>query len=186
MVMGKILDNAKELTGYDTEYMYKIKSKIPMLCPFCHSRLEVIPNLDYMMQKRKGDMYYTYDDICLVSERFKLFCDSNKYLNLKFIKLKKCNWYYFRPTGIFETDIYKNDLGLRCPYCNNYTDVCGGVYKAKRFEILSDDFILSTDTFYGSSETKAPTIIIGLKTMKKMNEYGLKGLCFSNVYECVE
>lgn len=186
MVKGKILDNAKELTGYDTEYMYQIKSKIPMLCPFCHSRLEVIPNLDYMMQKRKGDMYYTYDDICLVSERFKLFCDSNKYLNLKFIKLKKCNWYYFSPMRIFKTDIHKNKLGHWCPYCKSYKYVCGGVYKAQDLEILSDDFILSTDTFYGSSETKGPAIIIGQKTMKKMNEYGLKGLCFSNVYECVE
>ena len=62
-----------------------------MCCPFCRSRQDVIPDLNYIMRKRKGDMYYTYNSICLVSEDFRQFCDLNNYPNLKFIKLKKCN-----------------------------------------------------------------------------------------------
>lgn len=41
-IVGKIL------TGYDVDYMYKKESDIPMLCKYCHSKLEIVPNLDYV------------------------------------------------------------------------------------------------------------------------------------------
>ena len=93
IIMKKKNIIAKQAIGYDSEYMFRTMKDIPMCCPFCRSRQDVIPDLNYIMRKRKGDMYYTYNSICLVSEEFRQFCDLNNYPNLKFIKLKKCNWY---------------------------------------------------------------------------------------------
>ena len=68
---GKVI--AKELIGHDAEYMYHSVSEDPGVCPVCHTALEKIPNLDYRMHKKKGDVFYTYDGFCIVTEKFKSF-----------------------------------------------------------------------------------------------------------------
>lgn len=60
IIMKKKNIIAKQAIGYDSEYMFRTMKDIPMCCPFCRSRQDVIPDLNYIMRKRKGDMYYTY------------------------------------------------------------------------------------------------------------------------------
>lgn len=68
-------------------------------------------------------------------------------------------------------------------YLYNYAFICGETYKDKNFNLPSDDFILGTATAYGSNETRSINIIVGLKTMKKMKDFKLKGLYYNNVYD---
>lgn len=176
---------AKWLTGPGIESMYDSKAEIPGKCPKCHSRLEMIPDLDYYVPKKKGDLFYTDDAYCIVSEKFKFFCESYNYAHLKFVKLNKCEYYYFEPIDLFRIYIHKypfNQLGKYCDMCNTYDEVCGGVLKEKDYILTSDDFILRTDIYRGSYEYKGLDIIVGLQTERKMKEYGLKGLNFTNVY----
>ena len=49
---------AKQAIGYDTEYMFRTMKDILMCCPFCRSRLEVIPDLNYIMQNSKETCTY--------------------------------------------------------------------------------------------------------------------------------
>ena len=47
----------------------------------------------------------------------------------------------------------------------------------------NDDFICRSEHLYGTREKKSPLIIIGLDTMRKMKSYGLRGICYFDVYE---
>lgn len=176
---------AKELSAYDSEFMYTGWDNMPGVCPYCHSKFKSVPDLDYRLRKRKLDAYYTYDGFLIVSEKFKSFCEINKYENLEFKKLNHNGFYFFEPHSFFQTNIFWNPfniLGYWCDKCKNYSQVSGGVLKDETFILESDDFIMRTDTFRGSFESKSPDIIVGLKTMEKMKEFGLKGLVFTDVW----
>lgn len=176
---------AKELSAYDAEYMYKDWNIMPEVCPYCHSKFKSVPDINYRVKKRKFDAYYTYDGFFIVSEKFKKFCEMNKYKNLVFESLKSKGYYFFEPQSFFYTNIFWhpfNKLGYWCDKCKNYSEVSGGVLKDEKFILESDDFIMRTDTFRGSFESKSPEIIVGLKTMEKMKEFGLKGLVFTDVW----
>ena len=158
---------------------------MPGVCPYCHSKFKSVPDLDYRLRKRKLDAYYTYDGFLIVSEKFKSFCEINKYGNLEFKKLNHNGFYFFEPHSFFKTNIFWNPfniLGYWCDKCKNYSQVSGGVLKDETFILESDDFIMRTDTFRGSFESKSLDIIVGLKTMEKMKEFGLKGLVFTDVW----
>ena len=66
---------------------------MPGVCPYCHSKFKSVPDLDYRLRKRKLDAYYTYDGFLIVSEKFKSFCEINKYKNLEFKKLNHNGFY---------------------------------------------------------------------------------------------
>ena len=65
---------AKIVIGYDIAYMYNNENR-PGTCPICHNIIEQIPDPLYKVPKKKGDLFYTYDHFCIVSEKFKRFCD---------------------------------------------------------------------------------------------------------------
>ena len=156
---------------------------MPMVCPYCHTRYGNIPDLNYTLDRRGADMYYTYDCFCIVSGSFKKFCEKNGYENLKFTKFNECNFYFFESLGAFKIDIHSpyTFVGYHCPHCGNHTQICGMISKDEGFELPSDDYILSSDNYFGSYERKNPAIIVGLETKKKMKKYGLKGLSFTPV-----
>ena len=177
---------AKVLSGSDTEYMYRSFKDIPGLCPHCRSRLEIIPNLNYSVKRTNADLLCTYDSYFIASEKFKRFCEENRYKNLKFVRLNGSNYYSFIPLGVFYTDISRNQftkLGEWCDYCKTYTTITKAIFKRKNFILQKNDFILGTDNYWGSFEFKTPEIIIGTETMRKMKDFGLKGLGFHDVYE---
>lgn len=176
---------AKDLSAYDAEYMYKDWDNMPGVCPYCHSKFKSVPDINYRLRKRIFDVYCTYDGFFIVSEKFKNFCEINKYGNIVFESFKNKGYYFFEPQSIFLTNIFWhpfNKLGYWCDKCKHYSEVSGGVLKDDTFILESDDFIMRTDNFRGSFESKSPEIIVGLKTMEKMKAFGLKGLVFTDVW----
>ena len=176
---------AKALSGKIIRPMYENRELIPCRCGYCYSKMKSVPNLNYIPNKRSRDLYYTSDGFCVVSQKFKDFCVQYLYGNLIFQKLHNCDFYFFEPQGLFKTDIHWipfNDFKYWCDACKSYAEITGGVLKSKSFELMSDDFILRTDSFRGLYEYKYPIIVIGLETENKMKAYGLKGISFENVY----
>lgn len=176
---------AKILFGDDAEYMYD--KTFPGLCPICHNRLEDIPFMSYKVRKGKGDFFYTYDCFCIVTEKFKQFCVENKYPDLTFIPITASpGFYYFRPNGIFKMDEEHSNICF-----NNKRECCGSYdkitfsncYKSPDTILHTDDFILQSNYIFGLLMIKSPLVIIGLETMKKMIEHGIKGVFFEDVYE---
>lgn len=100
---------AKIVIGYDIAYMYNNENR-PGTCPICHNIIEQIPDPLYKVPKKKGDLFYTYDHFCIVSEKFKRFCDERAYPHLTFVALTKSVGYYF----FVPQDIYKLDYIRPC------------------------------------------------------------------------
>jgi hypothetical protein len=130
---------------------------------------------------------YTYDEFCIVSEKFKSFCVERKYPNLTFIALVKSKgFYYFEPHDIYGLDYVRRKVRFitKRDCCGNYDEIIGTApsYKSKDFDIGTNDFVCCSEYLFGSNGRKSPLIIIGLETVKAMKEYGLRGICFSDIY----
>lgn len=91
---------AKIAMGHDIAHMYSNENR-PGTCPICHNTIEKVPDPLYKVPKKKGDMFYTYDGFCIVSENFKSFCDERVYPHLTFVALTKSMGYYFLCRKIF-------------------------------------------------------------------------------------
>ncbi len=181
---GKVV--AKILLGYDIEYMYKRVDDDPGVCPVCHTALKKIPNPEYKIQKKKGDVFYTYDSFLVVTEKFKRFCEINKYENLKFTPLPKSPGYYFFEAGnIFKIDPKKSwfNFGKKQECCGQYEGVTveTNLWKDRDFHLSTQDFISQVDYWLGYKNHKSPLIIIGSETAGKMKKYGISGTYFDNV-----
>lgn len=176
---------AKYLSADDAEFMYTGWDNMPGVCPYCHSKFKSVPDLDYVPNKRRKDFYYTCDGFCIVSQKFKDFCDEGRYGSLDFQKLNTSDFYFFEPHEIFKTNIRWipfNVFKIWCNVCKNYAELTGGVLKDESFKLETNDFIMRTDNFYGKYENKHPMIVVGLETERKMKDFGLKGIDFDNVY----
>lgn len=202
----------KKISGYDIDFMYQdppkeyhagwfikeILSRIinpnPKkeyhvgLCPVCGNTLEQIPDPLYQLpKKRRGDIYFTYDGFCVVSEKFKQFCDMKEYPNLTFVKLVNTyGYYYFMPNDIFEIDYIrsKTRFSNKRTCCGSWDGIWGlAKYKDANYVLTTNDFIRRGQLLRGSQGRKSPDIIVGLKTYEDMMNYGLMGICTFDIFE---
>ena len=179
---------AKILSGHDAEYMYETRKETPGTCPVCNNRLEDIISMSYRIKKKKGDVFFTYDDFCIVTENFKRFCKENNYPDLTFTQITASpGYYHFRPEGIFKMDDERSKISFikKRVCCGSYDEIiCSRpCYKSPDFILQKDDFILRSNHRFGSFQMKTPFVIIGPKTMRKMKDYGISGIHFHNIYE---
>ena len=173
---------AKVISSYDSKEMYHCSAdEMPGTCPFCHYTVEKVPNLEYKNNYEK-DIYTTYDGFIIVSEKFKRFCEMQNFNDLTFIKLTKSpGHYYFMPTTFFSIDtehtIIKHE-GAQCPRCGGYPWVGTGGHRifSKYSLALAEqqNFIQRLSGFYGDKNRKFPIIVIGLKTARLLEDYGIK------------
>jgi hypothetical protein len=90
---------AKIAMGHDIAHMYSNENR-PGTCPICHNTIEKTPDPLYKVSKKKGDIFYTYDGFCIVSENFKSFCDERAYPHLTFVPFTKSVGYLRRDPGV--------------------------------------------------------------------------------------
>ena len=110
--------------------------------------MEDVVDMSYHVRKKKGDLFCTYDLFRIVTEKFKMFCEENKYPGLIFTPITASpGYYYFRPTGIYKLDYVrrKTKFITKRECCGSYDEVIGVSpgYKDSGFFMQSDDFILS-------------------------------------------
>ncbi len=182
---GKIV--AHILYGNDINAMYGRKGdRNPGLCPVCHTVLKKLPNMEYKIRKKKGDLFETEDGFYIVTEKFKIFCEANKYENLKFTPLPKSpGYYFFEAETIFKTDPVKSwfEYGKKQECCKQYDWIVKGtrLWKDKNMHILTNDFISQSDYWLGDPKTKSPLIVIGTETARKMKKFDFFCIYFDNV-----
>ena len=176
---------AKDIYMPDIEYMYDNENR-PGTCPICHNTLEKIPDIHYKVEKKRADILCTYDGFYIVTEKFKEFCNENKYPNITFIALTdSIGYYFFMPHDIYKLDYIhcKTQFLNKRECCGSHDEIIAPlIYKYPKFSTESDDFINRSEYFFGTKGCKAPLIIIGLKTQQKMKAFGLKGIDYKNVY----
>ena len=181
--MEKIV--AKNVVGYDIAYMYSNENR-PGTCPICHNTIEKVPDTLYRVPKKKGDMFYTYDNFCIVSENFKKFCDERGYSHLTFVALtKSIGYYFFMPEDIYRLDCIRSGIQFidKRDCCGSYDEIIGStLYKASDFSMPTDDFICRSEYYFSSLGTKSPLIIVGLDTATAMKSYGLMGIYYDKIF----
>lgn len=85
--------------------------------------------MEYKIRKKKGDLFETEDGFYIVTEKFKIFCEANKYENLKFTPLPKSpGYYFFEAETIFKTDPVKSwfEYGKKQECCKQYDWIVKG------------------------------------------------------------
>lgn len=180
---------AKILNGSDENgYMYKHITIRPDVCPICKNRIEDVPNLSYKVKKKHLDFIVTYDHYTIVSQKFKDFCDVNKYQGLEFIPLLKSEGFYcFKANNVFELDYERRKTKFI-----KYNDCCGSfdetigatpAHLKNGNSIISNDFIYRSEYRFASYAGKDYLTIIGLNTMKRMKQAKFKGLYYDNVFQ---
>lgn len=178
---------AKILIGGDEKgYMYPHSTLRPDVCPVCKNRIKDVPNLEYKVKRKSSDVIVTYDHYTIVSDRFKDFCEQNKYENLVFTKLINSEGYFFEVNNIFPLDYVRRNTRFinyrEC--CGSYDEIIGAspAFKKEDFLLYTDDFIYRTEFRFASYAFKGYNIIVGLETMKKLKEAKLRGLYYDNVF----
>jgi hypothetical protein len=133
---------------------------------------------------RKFDLIDIYDGHSVISEKFKLFCEINKYKNLEFIQLPLDPMFYlFKVHSIIEFDPIKRGtrfLGQSKKY-NGFKEIIGATPVYIKKDIKLEDGFYRTDLFFGSSDRKSPVLLAGEETKKKIIEANLKGFYFEEI-----
>ena len=194
---------AKRLFPKEWGFMYESSKLIPGQCSYCHNTLEKIPNVNFVIIKKKGCIYSTYDGFIVVNQKFKIFCETQKYANLTFIPLVKSEgWYFFMPNEIFQVDEKRTIIrhanynhgkykrkGIMegdepCPHCGQYDWTGDGSFTYSKTRLSdSEDFIMRLPEFHGDFNHKFPIIIVGKRTAELLNNNGLAtGVDFDDVY----
>lgn len=174
------------LGGHDNGSDFFIDPPPGVLCPDCSCCLDRTYYPTKLRMKRKYDIGSTYDNRCIVSERFKLFCEEELLDGLIFARVRtNPNFYYLTSSRIIEFDTNKNPLkiGPQCPLCKNIVERCGVCpIFLKNCPIPLSKGIYQTDLGFGTRSAKEPIHIVDVETQKKMKLAHFKGIWFEPIY----
>ncbi len=176
--------------GYDVDFMYDSNFS-PGTCPICGNTIMKIPKTSYSLPKRRtSDIYCTYDGFLIVSEKFKKFCETRNYPNLVFTLLSGSNrFYYLSVRDVYPFDWARGNLQNEqdergCCGCFDWRGHGGRgrFYRSPWTVLPSDDFIMWSGVWFGINRRKFPCIVIGMDTARAMEEYGLRGILYREVF----
>lgn len=111
----------------------------------------------------------------------------NKYPDLLFVPLiNSPGFYFFSSQRIYKIDAVRREVQFinKRECCGSYDEIIGAspAYKYPLFEMDTDDFICRAQYLFGTKDRKGPVFVVGLQTVVKMKEFGLKYLYFRDVY----
>ncbi len=152
-------------------------------CGFVTDYLYISPTFEIV--RKVYDFSYTYDNRCIVSNKFKEFCIRFNYSGLKFRKLpNNDDFYYFIVNNIVEVDKVRKKYIYEkyCDKCNNYESITPGtpVFLKNVDQPLVNGFY-ATDVWAGSCNGKVPDIIVSPDTQKRIKKEKIKGVTFEKV-----
>ena len=138
------------------------------------------------IKKLKGGVGGTYDGFIIVDERFKQFCEIERYLNLEFMPiLNSIGFYWFKVYNIVVYDAEARGtrfLNYHTDY-KGYEEIIGAnpVY-LKSKEPLADSFY-RTDICFGSYAGKMPLYLVGCETKEKLEANGFGEINFEEILD---
>ncbi len=134
---------------------------------------------------KKYDVSYTYDGRCIVSSRFKQFCENEGYSRLSFQTLPNDTGFVkFNVENLLEVDIEKSSYNYEnfCETCNRYESITPGVpVFLKNIDKPLFDGFYATNTLTGSCNGMTRIIIVSPDTKTKLKSKKMKGLTFIKI-----
>lgn len=145
-----------------------------------------IMNPDFALKKKKYNISSTYDSFTIVSEKFKTFCQNEKYKGLKFITLPKSQgFYWFKVNNIieFDCDARKTRFINYSEACDGYEEIIGADPACLKNKTPLPDGFFRSDICFGSTYQKSPLEIVGKATMTKLKLAGFKEIFFEKILD---
>lgn len=153
------------------------------ICSECGYRTDFeYTNLDLRLRSKKYDLSETYEGAFVVSERFKLFCESSHYRGLRFVGLPLSKGFYHMLVGqLLPLDAER--IGIKrqglCGTCGNYREVFGlSTCHVIGLQSPLGDGIWRSDMLVGSGNWKGGVTYVGPVTRERMRDAGLRGTHF--------
>lgn len=177
MIIGYNLsgwDNKSWMTG-TCEKLFPELTDIPK-CKVCGYRTDYrYNNPGFVLKRKTFDFSSTFDNITIVSLRFKDFCEKNSYENLVFIPLLKTpNFFQFYIKGnVIEFTAYSKEN--YCESCEQFESIIGPGIKLEKIDKPLTDGFYQSDLWFASGNEKSPITIIAPETFKKMKAEKFKG-----------
>jgi hypothetical protein len=178
MIVGYIL------TGNDNGSCFFDKSDKSL--PIC-KKCGYVTDFDYIspnikLKVIKYDISSTYDNRTIVSNKFKIFCDDNKFTGVLFHELpKNPEFYKMTISNIIKVDTDKSNLRYYkfCDECGNYESVTPAIpVYLKEVKVPLLDGFYATDIHFASGNEKCPLKIVGVNTYEIMRKQNFKGINF--------
>lgn len=173
--------------GQDNQSLMYYKAEGLRTCLECGYKIDfeyVNPKL--RIKKRIYDFSYTFDKCCIVSAKFKKFCEENNYHNIVFFQLPQDPDFYFfiaEEKLSFDFQKAKTVFNKYCNTCKMYNEIGGATPFLKNLnEPLKDGFFRS-DLLFGSGNERSPLIFVGVDTYEKIIRAKLKGFVFERIRE---
>lgn len=174
--------------GQDNDYYFLDDDNL--FAPTCNSCGYLLDFLGYFnpsfkLKRKIYDMSYTYDGRCIVSVRFKEFCEREGYQGLKFkVFEREPNFFLLIVDNEvkFDSERKGTEFINYCNECGNYESVTGFSpgYLKDVYEELTEG-LYRTDLLFGTGNSKHPFIIVAPETKRKMLRESLKGLYFESI-----
>ncbi len=128
----------------------------------------------------------SYDGFTIVSDKFKKFCESEKYTNLEFIQFQDSpKYFWFKVNNILEYDSVRRGTEFinYSEKCKGYSDIIGADPACLKRKSKIEDGFFRTDLFFGSNASKSPLYIIGIETRQKLINTGFKNVYFEKILD---
>ena len=137
-------------------------------------------NPTFRLTRRKYDFSFTYDNYCIVSEKFRKECAHSDLTGAGFLNLPADpSFFVFVPPSVVKFDVLrcKTRFEKQCKLCGQYGAITGAT-PALLTAIPSSDFA-RTDVLFGSGNGRQPLIIASERAKMRLSAAGLtKGMIF--------
>ncbi len=187
-----IIAYSLNITDHDS-YMYGSGSRLFEIllklhvCLSCGYRKSLNwDNPFFELKKPFFDFSYTYDGICIVSQRVIDFMFRFQYENdVEWVRLKNFpNFYTFlsHRSVAFDSDRRQTRFEKQCKICGFYESVTGATpVFLKGISSRLDRGFYRTDLQFGSGNEKSPILIVGPQTKEELISKKFTGITFQEV-----
>lgn len=141
---------------------------------------------NFKISKRKNNIMSTYDGYKIVSEKFKLFCETQAYTGLSFVPIPYSqNHYWFKISNVLEFDFEAAGVQFLNynEECKGYEEIIGAFPVCLKGKETIKDGFFRTDICFGSFAGKSPVYLVGEETMKKLKSAGFKEIFFEEILD---
>jgi len=140
--------------------------------------------LDSTISKKTTDVSVTYDGQTIVSDRFRLFLESEGNSGLRIISFARDPGHFqLQVDNVVPVNRDKVQFVDRCPDCGNFNEVFGDYERLAIDSPLIDGFF-RTDVFFGSGDSKSPQLVVGQNTGQKIKTAKFKGCYLTPAIGC--
>lgn len=168
--------------------MYDEASDVPR-CSVCgYVTDSEFVNPRFRLSRKTADVSFTYDNRCIVSQRFRAFCLRRNCDGVVFVDLANDpGWYALisRKVLTFDSERYGTRFQKQCPVCRRFESVTGASPAMLRNQRTAiPDGIYRTDIEFGSGDEKSPSLIVGKITGERIKAAKFRQVVLEAIEEC--